>query len=89
MTAISRKRENINYGNHNKKLSKSLIENSKVKIKIIQMDTKGNILNEFESLMEASRQTNIPEPNICACCKGVYKQTHNFIFKYKELPIKK
>ena len=80
---------NLNYGNHNKKLSKSLIENSKVKIKIIQMDTKGNILNEFESLMEASRQTNIPEPNICACCKGVYKQTHNFIFKYKELPIKK
>lgn len=75
---------NLNYGNHNQKLSKTLRENNKNKIKIIQMDRKGNILNEYESLMDASRSTNIPEPNICACCKGIYKQTHNFIFKYKE-----
>ena len=50
-------------------------------IKIVQYDLLGNKLNEFNSLREAERITNINHGNISRCCNGIFKHTGGFIFK--------
>lgn len=41
----------------------------------------GEIIDEFFSANEASKQTNIPQPSISACCRGELKTTGGFIWK--------
>ena len=45
------------------------------------MDDEGNIINEFNSLSEAIRITNINSKSIRSCCKGVYKHAGGFVWK--------
>ena len=45
----------------------------------------GKVINEFESLMEASRKTNTNYSCISACCKGNRKKSNKFEWKYKEV----
>lgn len=53
--------------------------------KIIQYDKEGiNIINEFNSIMEASRKLNICNSSIYYCCKGITMVSGNYHFKYKE-----
>jgi len=42
------------------------------------------IINEYHSIQEASRKTNIAASGICKCCKGELKTAGKFIWKYKE-----
>jgi hypothetical protein len=51
---------------------------------IIQYDKSMNIINEYESLSEASRQTNINLQNISTVCLGKNKSAGGYIWKYKE-----
>lgn len=56
-------------------------------MKIVQQyDKEGNLLNEFESAREASRQLNLDCGSISKCCRGLgyYKSVGGFIFKYKQ-----
>ena len=51
---------------------------------IIQYDKYGNnIIEEFRSIREASKNLNINQSNISACCRGITLQTNGFHFKYK------
>ena len=50
--------------------------------KVEQYDLQGNLLNVYNSLSEASRKTNCFASDICSCCKGKQKTSHNFIWKY-------
>lgn len=51
---------------------------------IIQYDKKGsNIIKEFSSISEASKNLNIEQSSISACCRGITLQTNGYHFKYK------
>jgi predicted GIY-YIG superfamily endonuclease len=51
---------------------------------IIQYDKEGNIVCEYESLSEASRQTSINAQNISAVCLGKNKSAGGYKWKYKK-----
>ena len=55
------------------------------KIPILQYSLDNDLICEYESILEASINTNIPKQNICKCCKG-YRQTaggYKWVYKVK------
>ena len=58
------------------------IEKRKRKIK--QYDIQGNFIEEYGSIIEASKKYNIASTNIKNACKGIYKTSCGFIWKYSE-----
>lgn len=55
----------------------------KLRKRVGQYDLKHNLIQEFESIREVSRQLSIDCGVISKCCRGIaYKSTHGFIFKY-------
>lgn len=67
----------------NMKKPKPVGFNEKLKKKIIQYDSKGNKINEFISLTEASKQTGINLQAISLCALGKSKSSGGFIWKYE------
>lgn len=51
--------------------------------KVLQYDMQGNFIKEWGSTMDIQRELGIRNSLISACCKGLYKQSHNYIWKYK------
>ena len=74
--------DNLNYGTARQR-STEKHGNSRP---VLQMDLDGNVIKEYPSVMEASRQMNLPENCIRHCCQN--RSGHNtargFIWKYKE-----
>lgn len=64
---------NNTYGNKNKNISNP----------IIQYDLKGNYINDYKSISEASRQTGICHATIIYALKHTEGVTHNYKFIYK------
>jgi group I intron endonuclease len=55
----------------------------KLRKKVGQYDKDDNLIKEFESLRQASRELNIDTGSISKCCRGIcYKYVNGFIFKY-------
>lgn len=52
-------------------------------IPIYQKDLKGNIIKEWNSLMEASKKLGITYQGIWACCNGKQKTSKGFKWEYK------
>ena len=55
------------------------------KIPILQYSLDNDLICEYESILEASINTNIPKQNICKCCKG-HRQTaggYKWVYKVK------
>jgi predicted GIY-YIG superfamily endonuclease len=52
---------------------------------IVQYDKLMNIVSEYESLSEASRQTNINAQNISAVCLNRNKSAGGYVWRYKKL----
>lgn len=52
---------------------------------IIVFDDKGNKINEFPSMSEASRQLNVSIPTISLHCSGKRKTGLKYNFKYKDI----
>ena len=50
---------------------------------VFQMDLKGNIIKEFISINEASRQTGYRVSDISACCNNKQKTAFGFIWRFK------
>ncbi|MDB5090878.1 MAG: hypothetical protein JWR09_4872 [Mucilaginibacter sp.] len=48
-----------------------------------QYDLQGNLIAEFHSIKEASRQARIEDKAIIQVAKGLYKQWNGFVWKYK------
>lgn len=67
--------ENNNYGMHNKKIS--LTKGTRVQA----FDKNGNLVMEFHSISEASRQTGINQSSISSCVAGEYKQAGGYVWK--------
>ena len=50
---------------------------------ILQFSKNGELIAEYSSIHEASRQTGCNASHICSCCKGKYKSCGGYIWKYK------
>lgn len=50
---------------------------------IIQYDLENNVIAEWNSITEAANQLNIDKSAISKCCRGIYKTTKTFKFKFK------
>jgi len=50
---------------------------------VIQFDKDGNLINEYQSIREASRQTNIVLSSIVENCKGKRKSAGGYMWEYK------
>ena len=56
---------------------------------VYQFDKQGNFLNEYESVSDAERQTNIHHGNIVKVCKGQRKTAGGYIWSYDRPPCEK
>lgn len=57
---------------------------SKLKSKpILQYDKQDNFIQEWNSIIQASNTLNIDFSAISKCCRGIYKSTKNYKFKFK------
>lgn len=75
--------DNLNYGNHNKNVSNSLINNKGISKHTLQFSLDGNLIKEWPSVSEICRcNKDYTISNICKCCKGKYKQAYGYIWKY-------
>ncbi len=54
------------------------------KTAVKMFDLANNIIAEYESILEASTQTNIAKQNICKCCKGERNTAGGYIWRYKQ-----
>ena len=50
---------------------------------VLQYDLLGNLIGEYDSLIEAANKTGSKSNCIQMCCVGKYKHSNNFIWKYK------
>lgn len=62
--------------------NKEIKQNRKRKKPVAMLDLQGNVLQQFESIKEAARQTNLIDTHIIDCCKGKYTQSGGYIWKY-------
>jgi len=76
----------MNVGVNNPCYGKKLTDEEK-KIRgakgILQYSQDNIFINEYISLHEANKITNISRDSITKCCKGIYKQAGGFVWKYK------
>lgn len=85
MTGIKRGKYNNTEGH--KKRYENLEERekcgAKLRKKVGQYDLENNLIQEFESLREASRQLAIDCGSISKCCRNIkYESLNGFVFKY-------
>ena len=52
------------------------------KKKVIQYDYEGELVKVFDSISDASKQTEINKSSIAKCCRGERKKAGNFIWKF-------
>jgi hypothetical protein len=50
---------------------------------ILQFTKDGEFVKEWGNAMEVQRETGFDDGSIGQCCKGVYKQSNGFVWKYK------
>ena len=50
---------------------------------VVQLDLNDNVLNEFESMKQAERETGIDATSISACCNGKRKSAGRFKWRRK------
>ena len=65
-------KENNVHGTRTKRVAEKLSQ------KVIQLDLNDNVLNVFKSMVQAERETGIPNGNISSCCNGKLKSAGGF-----------
>lgn len=72
-------KENCNWGTRN------IRQKEKVGKKIIQYTLDGKFVNEYQSAREIERKTGFNYNSILRCCRGIYRQSYNYIWKFKNV----
>lgn len=77
-------KENHNFPLAKKNKSQSLINNPKLLKPILQIDKNtGEVIKEYPSIKDASKQLGIDQSQISKCAKGKEKSAGGFIWRYK------
>ena len=71
-------KENNNYGTRNERIT------GRPFIPILQYSKDGEFIKEWPSALEVKRVLGIHNTSIIQCCKGKYKSSGGFVWKYKE-----
>ena len=50
--------------------------------KVMQLTKSGELIKEWQSMSEASKQLKINCSNICSCCNGIRKYASGYVWKY-------
>lgn len=74
---ISQK-DNVRYGTGIERRAKAQSR------RVLQFNLDGNLIREWISLMEVSRQTGWSQGAISECCRGEYKTSHGYVWRYAE-----
>ena len=78
---------NNNYGTHNEMILKTrkLRNRKNAEKPVLQFTKDGKFVNEYKSISEAERCTEIYNGSICKCCKNIkgYNSAGGYIWKYK------
>ena len=72
------------FGKHLSEEHKKKLSDSQPKKPVLQYSKTGEFIAEYQSIIDAERQTGCNNSHICDCCKGKYKSTGGYIWKYKE-----
>ena len=72
---------NNNYGSHNERVAKANTNGKKSK-KVLQLSLDGDLIREWPSVAECSRN-GYDFRNVSACCRGERKSAYGFIWRYK------
>lgn len=75
------KKENNNYGNHNKRVALAHI-NGKDSKPVKQFTLDGTFIKEYPSIHEAERQTGFNQNGICQCCRGNQHTSYGYKWQY-------
>jgi hypothetical protein len=51
---------------------------------VLQYDLQGNFIKEWECIRQIGKELKIHTSNISRVCKGIYSQSHNYIWKYRD-----
>ena len=71
---------------HKRKISEAQTGNhNRPQTQVLQYSKSGEFIAEYPSIKEAERQTGCYQSHICNCCKGKYKSTGGFIWRYKKI----
>ena len=81
--AYFRGEKNPLFGKHHSEESRKKMSENRPSKPVLQFSKTGEFIAEYPSTREAERQTGCYQSNICACCKGKYKSTGGYIWKYK------
>ena len=71
-------RENAIHGTRIKRIAEKLSQ------KVIQLDLNDNVLNVFESMVQAERETGVFATSISACCNGKRKSAGGYKWRKNE-----
>ncbi len=74
---------NCNFGTRNKRMVEKLT-NGKLSKPVLQLTKTGELVREWPSMIEASRN-GFNQGNIANCCRGKLKSHKGFIWQYKEI----
>ena len=55
----------------------------KISKQIVQFSLEGEYLGEFQSATELQQKYGYFKSNICHCCKGRYKSSYGYVWRYK------
>ena len=80
------KKYNVNYGNARQHLSDTHRNHPNLSMPVEQLSKNGEVLKEYQSANEASRQTGISLSGITRCCNGEkhYKSAGGYRWRYKQ-----
>ena len=70
-------KENLIHGTRTKRAAEKRFK------KVIQLDLNDNVLNEFESMRQAERETGVLVGNISSCCNGKTKSAGGYKWRRK------
>lgn len=73
---------NCNFGNHNKKISKALLNHPQKSKQVAQYTLEWVLITVYPSLHELERQTGFKASNISAYCRGKQKTAYGYYWKY-------
>lgn len=74
---------NSNYGTRNERIGKTAKRNMKLAKPVLQYDLNGNLIKEWFSLEQITRETEFRKPNISKCCHEKSNTAYGFKWKFK------
>ncbi|MDM5434391.1 NUMOD4 domain-containing protein [Bacillus hominis] len=80
------RKENENHGTKKQRKTKNTdyesirLKNSKV---VIQYDSSGKLINEWNSIADINKQLGYSKGNISGCCNGKLEKAYGYVWKFK------